>query len=471
MSHSASPAQAPAARRPPATGFSDISWILALFGTAVGAGILYLPLQAGTASLWALLGLAVLIFPVLYLAHRLVLELLLLGGGELDYTGAAGRYLGGGLDWVMLLVFLVTLQLVLVSYAIGLNASLGDFLHQYGWTASDWSHGPYLSLGILLGFALLYLVGQKLLLRVMILASGLLIIALFGVSLYLIPFWDLSRFVAPITPPTLIDDMLLVLPILAFSLMFFPAMSSMVMALKVAHPSWPTGAEGRLRRVVLIASALLMLFVVFFVLSIVLSLSAQDFEMATRANLNGLSMLSRKEGVSPLLAEVGTLLGLCALFTSFAGVFLAVRDSARELMRRLPRQGLSESSANRLHAFSEWVVLALVLGSAWLITIANPSIVKAFGVLITPLVGIFLFFLPLVILTRARGFGVLRKPSHIIVLIFGVLLLFSYDLGTWLKASRSMSASRCSIPPPFTPRPLSTGRCRGLENRGQAPGA
>jgi serine transporter len=441
MAHFPSPSPAPIP--PPVTsragiaGFSDISWMLALFGTAVGAGILYLPLQAGTASLWALLGLAVLIFPVLYLAHRLVLELLLLGDGELDYTGAAGRYLGRGLGWVVLLVFLLTLQVVLVSYAIGLNASLGDFLHQYGWTARDWSHGPYLSLGILLGFALIYLVGQRLLLRLMTLASGLLIIALLGVSLYLIPFWDLSRFAAPVTAPELIDDMLLVLPILAFSLMFFPTMSSMVMALKAAHPGWPVGAEVRLGRVVLITSGLLMLFVVFFVLSIVLSLSPEEFALATRANLNGLSMLSRKAGVSPALAEIGTLLGLCALFTSFAGVFLAVRDSARELTRRLPGQGLADASATITHRWSEWVLLALVLGSAWLITIANPSIVKAFGVLITPLVGIFIFFLPLVVLIRARGWAILRKPGHLVVLLFGVLILFSYDLGTWLKDALS----------------------------------
>lgn len=414
----------------PTAGFSELSWILALFGTAIGAGILFLPLQAGTGSLWAFLLMAVVIFPLLFLAHRLVLELLLLGDGALDYSGVAGRYLGRGLDWLILLLFLVTFQAVLVSYSIGLNASLGDLLHRQGWTEQDWSQGPWLSLGALLAFAIVYLVGQQMLLRLMTLASGLLILALLGISIYLIPFWDLSRLEVGVGPLELLVDMLLVLPILAFSLMFFPAMSSMVMALKLAHPGWPDGAESRLNRVVLMTSALLLLFVVFFVVSSVLSLRPEDFRIATEKNLNGLSMLSRRPGLSPLLTEIGTLLGLCALLTSFAGVFLAVRDSARELIRRL-----AAGAGERAHRWAEWLLLLLVLGSAWLITIANPSVVKAFGMLITPLVGIFIFFLPLAVLARARGWRILLQPGHLLVLLFGVLILFSYQLGDWLKTA------------------------------------
>lgn len=415
--------------RTKAPGFNDLSWVLALFGTAIGAGILYLPLQVGTGSLWALFLLAVLVFPLLYLAHRLVLEMLLLGNGEQDYSGVAGRYLGRGLDWLLLGGFFITFQTVLISYSIGLNASLGDVLHQQGWTLSNWSQTPYLSFSLLLGFALLYFVGETMLLQLMSAISGLLILALLGVSLYLIPLWDLSRFSVAITPLQLLDDMLLVAPILTFSLIFFPAMSSMVMALKATDPAWPSGANTRLRRLVLISSALLLVFVVFFVLSCVLVLSPEDFADAAKANLNGLSLLSHKPGLSPWLAEVGSMLGLCALFTSFVGVFLAVRDSAREALRRLTssRHILLSPRA------SESLLLALVLGSAWIITNLNPSIIKAFGMLITPLVGLFIFILPVIVLARARGLKTLWQPGHLLVLLFGVLILFAYDLGTWLK--------------------------------------
>ena len=43
--------------------FKEWSWILTLFGTAVGAGILYLPLQVGSTGVWELFERAVRRFP------------------------------------------------------------------------------------------------------------------------------------------------------------------------------------------------------------------------------------------------------------------------------------------------------------------------------------------------------------------------------------------------------------------------
>lgn len=87
--------------------------------------------------------------------------------------------------------------------------------------------------------------------------------------------------------------------------------------------------------------------------------------------------------------------------------------------------------------WSESLLLVLVLGLAWGITISNPSIIKAFGMLIAPLVGVFIFILPVVVLVRARGVGNLRKPSQLFVLLMGVLTLFSYDIGAWLQRGLS----------------------------------
>lgn len=43
-----------------------LGWVLALFGTAMGAGILFLPLQAGTFGFWPLAFATAIIFPVVY---------------------------------------------------------------------------------------------------------------------------------------------------------------------------------------------------------------------------------------------------------------------------------------------------------------------------------------------------------------------------------------------------------------------
>ncbi|MFW8265151.1 hypothetical protein ACOIDT_30565, partial [Klebsiella pneumoniae] len=48
----------------------DTTWMLGLFGTAIGAGTLFLPIHAGLGGFWPLLILAVLAFPMTFYAHR-----------------------------------------------------------------------------------------------------------------------------------------------------------------------------------------------------------------------------------------------------------------------------------------------------------------------------------------------------------------------------------------------------------------
>lgn len=48
----------------------DTHWVLSLFGTAVGAGILFLPINIGIGGFWPLIIMTLLAFPMTYLAHR-----------------------------------------------------------------------------------------------------------------------------------------------------------------------------------------------------------------------------------------------------------------------------------------------------------------------------------------------------------------------------------------------------------------
>ena len=48
----------------------DVVWMLNLFGTAVGAGILFLPINAGMSGIWPLVVITLLVGPMTYFAHR-----------------------------------------------------------------------------------------------------------------------------------------------------------------------------------------------------------------------------------------------------------------------------------------------------------------------------------------------------------------------------------------------------------------
>ena len=47
-----------------------MSWAMTLFGTAVGAGILFLPLDAGTFGFWPLIIATLFIGPLVFFSHR-----------------------------------------------------------------------------------------------------------------------------------------------------------------------------------------------------------------------------------------------------------------------------------------------------------------------------------------------------------------------------------------------------------------
>ncbi|MEX9884233.1 aromatic amino acid transport family protein [Providencia rettgeri] len=45
--------------------YKDFTWVLSLFGTAVGAGVLFLPIKAGAGGFWPLVILALIATPMI----------------------------------------------------------------------------------------------------------------------------------------------------------------------------------------------------------------------------------------------------------------------------------------------------------------------------------------------------------------------------------------------------------------------
>ncbi|MGE4559573.1 MAG: aromatic amino acid transport family protein [Desulfobulbus sp.] len=421
----------------PAPPFSQWSWILTLFGTAVGAGILYLPVQVGLTGLWSLAFLSVFLFPLMYYSHKNVVTMLLAQPGESDYANVLASRFGHFFGEGVVIVYFLTFYVLLFSYLVGLIANLADFLANTGVTSTNCGGESWLSLLVVACFAVLYLIGAKVILRVMSAVSFALLILLFGISTYLIPFWDIMPYIHKPSLFQFTDDILLVLPILTLSFVFFPALSSMVSAFSASREANEAKGPQRLDRVVLKTTALLLIFVLLFVFSCLLSLSTDAFQEAATTNLNCLALLGAKKGISPVIAEIGPMIGLAALVTSFMGVFFAVEESALQLTERflalVVRQGKSACPpSRRSKRFKISVLLALFI-SLWILTLFDPSIMDLFGLVISPLVAIFLFILPSVVLIRTHGFTVLRKPSISLVLLTGILILFSFKLGTLLK--------------------------------------
>lgn len=68
--------------------------MLGLFGTAIGAGTLFLPINAGVGGFWPLLVLALLAFPMAYYAHRGLTHFVLSGREGADITEVVEEHFG-----------------------------------------------------------------------------------------------------------------------------------------------------------------------------------------------------------------------------------------------------------------------------------------------------------------------------------------------------------------------------------------
>ena len=406
-----------------------VYWVFTMFGTAVGAGILYLPVQAGVCGIWPLIIVSLFMFPAVYFSHKAIIDLLMSNKLLRDYSGSINKHFGVVFGFLINIAFFFTWFFCLTAYSIGLNENLGIYLQYLGLTEINTAKTIYLSLIILLILFGMIKFCAVLLLKIMSVLSILLIILLFGISVYLIPHWNFGLFLEMPSIPNLISQILLIIPLLVMSFVFFPAMSAMVIAYRKVYDSDGT-SKSRLKKIVLHSTWILLVFVLFFVYSCVLSLTHDDFQMALDKNINCLTLVSMKLSGKGILAGLGTLIGLAALVTSFIGVFFAVRESAIHIVQTVSRDLFKRDvSKNAI----DNAVLVIILLMLWWITISNLSVVAMFSALVAPLVSVFLYILPIIIFYVKPSLKPYRKFINICVLCTGILLLFSYELGKLLQ--------------------------------------
>ncbi len=70
---------------------SDTTWTLGLFGTAIGAGVLFFPIRAGFGGLIPILVMLVLAYPIAFYCHRALARLCLSGLTLRQYHRNGGR--------------------------------------------------------------------------------------------------------------------------------------------------------------------------------------------------------------------------------------------------------------------------------------------------------------------------------------------------------------------------------------------
>ncbi|NHX33539.1 HAAAP family serine/threonine permease, partial [Escherichia coli] len=95
---------------------TDTVWMLGLYGTAIGAGVLFLPINAGMSGLLPVLLMLVLAFPMTFFAHRGLTRFVLSGSKpDGDITEVVEEHFGRTAgNWITLLYFFAIYPILLV---------------------------------------------------------------------------------------------------------------------------------------------------------------------------------------------------------------------------------------------------------------------------------------------------------------------------------------------------------------------
>mgnify|MGYP000258410804 CR=1 FL=1 len=108
---------------------TDTMWMLGLYGTAIGAGVLFLPINAGVGGMIPLIIMAILAFPMTFFAHRGMTRFVLSGKnpGE-DITEVVEEHFGVGAGKLITLLYFFAIYPILLVYSVAITNTV-ETLH------------------------------------------------------------------------------------------------------------------------------------------------------------------------------------------------------------------------------------------------------------------------------------------------------------------------------------------------------
>ena len=107
----------------------DIMWMLNLFGTAVGAGILFLPITAGMSGLWPLVIITLIVGPMTYFAHRGLARLVLASSlKDGDITNVTEEFFGKSAGLIITALYFFAIYPILLIYGVSITNTVDSFI-------------------------------------------------------------------------------------------------------------------------------------------------------------------------------------------------------------------------------------------------------------------------------------------------------------------------------------------------------
>lgn len=405
-------------RRAPAPDGSTWSWAITLFGTAVGAGILFLPIDAGSFGFWPLLLATILVGPMVFFSHRMYSRIVSASPVKgLDVlqviTSLAGRKRG----LATALMYWLAIYPIVLIYGVSVTNTMDSFIvNQVGGPHVDRWLLATICVGVMTGA---YALGKKATLWFANLLVYPLIVALAAVSLYLIPYWDLDSFMVYKSDVPLWKAMLFVLPVLVFSFSHMAAVSQFALYVQKSHDGDVAGTEKEVSKIELITCTLLVSFTMFFVWSCTLALGADGMAAVREENIPVLSYFANTTN-APFMAVVTPVVALCAIASSYFGHMLGTEEGTQYLLRAVAPKATERWNPRAVRAG----IYLFVFLSTVAVAIFNPSILDLISVVGGIFITLLVYIVPMLLFRHATAFRhYANQPEALFVFGLGIVII------------------------------------------------
>lgn len=402
---------------------SDTIWMLSLYGTAIGAGVLFLPINAGAGGLIPLVVMLVLAFPMTFFAHRALCRFVLSGknlDGDITVVveEAFGRTAG---NWITVLYFLAIYPILLV-YSVGVTNTVDSFMvNQLGMASPPRALLAFILVAVLM---LIVHLGENLIVKVMSVLVFPFIAVLMILGLFLIPEWNGAVFTnfswsgnVAAGGSGIWMTLWLVIPVMVFSFNHSPIISSLAVAKRKEYGD--KYAEPKCTRIIAASNVMMVVTVMFFVFSCALCLTPAELLEAKAQNISILSYLANHFN-SPVIEYIGPPIAFIAMSKSFLGHYLGGKEGFNGMVNKALRSKGKTIESKRL----DNIAAIFMFVTAWVVATLNPSILGLIESLGGPILAIILFLMPmyaihkLPVLAKYRG-----KMSNVFIVVMGLIAI------------------------------------------------
>ncbi|MCK0555253.1 threonine/serine transporter TdcC [Pantoea ananatis] len=418
---------------------SDTTWTLGLFGTAIGAGVLFFPIRAGYGGLIPILIMLVLAWPIAFYCHRALARLCLSGSNVSgNITETVEEHFGKTGGVVITFLYFFAICPLLWIYGVTITNTFMAFW-QYQLLLPALNRGM-VALLLLMLMALVIWFGKDLMVKVMSWLVFPFIASLVLISLSLIPYWNSAVIdqvnlsdIALTGHDGILVTVWLGISIMVFSFNFSPIVSSFVVSKREEYEPemGRTYTENKCSQIISRASILMVAVVMFFAFSCLFTLSPHDMADAKAQNIPVLSYLANhfssmageKSTFSTVLEYSASIIALVAIFKSFFGHYLGTLEGLNGLIIKFRYKGDKDAiSSRKLNTWS----MVFIMGSTWLVAYLNPNILDLIEAMGAPIIASLLCLLPMFAIRKVAALAKYKgRAENVFVSAIGLLTILN----------------------------------------------